>query len=117
MKNSNAIAMNARPRCAKPGCKALACNKGRRPNGERRYGRHCHHHSHHGRSVGGQSKIDNSTCQRCGWNKAPCDRHRINPVEGYVPENVLILCPNCHRLEELRLKKSAVQARNEEAKV
>lgn len=41
--------------------------------------------------------IDNSKCGRCGWDKAPCDRHRIIPELGYTLENVIVLCPNCHR--------------------
>lgn len=39
-------------------------------------------------------------CSLCSWD-GPCDRHRIKMgKEGgqYVEGNVLILCPNCHRL-------------------
>lgn len=41
-------------------------------------------------------------CSQCGWNKSYCDRHRIIPgSEGgkYIKENVIPLCPNCHREE------------------
>jgi hypothetical protein len=47
--------------------------------------------------------IPNPKCERCGWAEAPCDRHKINPSLGYIKENVIILCPNCHRLETLGL--------------
>jgi len=53
-----------------------------------------------------KSRIPNKSCQFCGWDKAFCDRHRI--VEGknggvYSKENVVSLCPNCHRLIHLGL--------------
>ena len=45
--------------------------------------------------------FDNKKCFLCGWDKTYCDRHRIKTgAEGgrYVTGNVLIVCPNCHRL-------------------
>lgn len=44
--------------------------------------------------------IDTSECNLCKW-KGPCDKHRI--VMGrdggrYKRGNVMVLCPNCHRL-------------------
>jgi len=35
-------------------------------------------------------------CSACGW-EGECDRHREEPSKGYVPGNVRVLCPNCHR--------------------
>ena len=40
-------------------------------------------------------------CEECGWDKSRCDIHRI--VRGkdggkYNAGNVIVLCPNCHRL-------------------
>lgn len=42
-------------------------------------------------------------CSLCGW-EGPCDRHRIKMgCEGgkYVEGNIIVLCPNCHRLVHL----------------
>ena len=44
--------------------------------------------------------IPNDKCSNCGWDKASCDRHRLDNSIGYIPENVIILCPNCHRLQQ-----------------
>lgn len=41
-------------------------------------------------------------CQRCGWNKSFCDKHRIvggNKGGKYKKGNIIVLCPNCHRVE------------------
>ena len=43
-------------------------------------------------------------CKVCGWDKANCDTHRIvNGKAGgeYKKDNVIALCPNCHRLVHL----------------
>jgi hypothetical protein len=40
-------------------------------------------------------------CQICGWDKATCDTHHIQPVANggkNIPSNIIILCPNDHRL-------------------
>lgn len=44
-------------------------------------------------------------CQICGWD-GPCDRAHIIPKSKggtYKSNNVLILCPNCHRLYDYGL--------------
>ena len=44
-------------------------------------------------------------CQFCGWNSTPCDIHRIIPGSlggKYTTDNVMVLCPNCHRLEHMK---------------
>ena len=43
-------------------------------------------------------KFDNTTCCICGWNKAPCDRHKLDRKIGYLKGNVIVVCPNCHRM-------------------
>ena len=40
-------------------------------------------------------------CWICGWHNARCDKHRITPGElngKYHHNNILIVCPNCHRI-------------------
>jgi len=44
-------------------------------------------------------RIENTRCSECGW-QGPCQRHRLNPEEGYTKENMVILCPNDHALIE-----------------
>jgi len=49
-------------------------------------------------------RFPNNECSRCGW-EGPCDRHRLNRYaegSGYVEGYVVILCPNCHRLEHMK---------------
>ena len=96
-------------KCSIIGCKSYCRNKGiyTRKDGAvvRRYGNKCvkHHKksNNHYDTAYRRSQLDNSKCSRCGWDKAYCDRHRIDPTKGYTPENVAILCPNCHRLEHI----------------
>jgi len=64
-----------------------------------------HHRQKYSMSTGNQRnrlkhRLDNE-CIVCGWDKGPCDLHRISPgSEGgrYTTNNVIVLCPNCHRL-------------------
>lgn len=87
--------------CNIENCKRVVRNKGRDKNGERKYDVVCDKHH---RQKGNSLKIENcpnEKCERCGWNKAYCDRHRIKPELGYIKSNVIILCPNCHRLETI----------------
>ena len=45
-----------------------------------------------------KGNINNRTkCEICGWDATPCDRHRLDSTKKYCKENVVILCPNCHR--------------------
>ena len=44
-------------------------------------------------------------CQRCSWaevhpqtNKVPVEVHHIGSHEDHSPENLQLLCPNCHSL-------------------
>lgn len=101
-----------RKTCIFPGCTKLSRNKGKY-KGKVRYDCYCEvHHRMKYKNDNAISeymldrrKIDNSKCSVCGWDKAPCDRHRIKHDEGYKPENILVLCPNCHRLIHLGLLK------------
>lgn len=86
--------------CRVKDCKRLTRNKGIY-KGKTRYGNTCGFH-HSGLSgwqheIDVKNKIKNKKCTICGYNKAPCDRHRLIPSDGYVKKNVVILCPNCHR--------------------
>jgi 5-methylcytosine-specific restriction endonuclease McrA len=54
-----------------------------------------------------KSLIDNNIpCEKCGWDKATCDRHHVVPLSAGgddSPDNIIVLCPNCHRLAHLEL--------------
>jgi hypothetical protein len=80
-------------------------HKGRNHRGEQTWGRYCQFHH---KATGGlpedakqQGHILNKECEVCGWDKAYCDRHRVEPSLGYTRANVQVLCPNCHRLATL----------------
>jgi hypothetical protein len=90
----------ARPICSTPGCGNLARNKGRSESGAQRFDHVCHR-CHRQAETSPKYVVDNSKCELCGWDKAPCDRHRIKPEAGYRRGNVIVLCPNCHRLVTL----------------
>jgi hypothetical protein len=100
--------------CAVEGCPNNARYKGKYVGPftieKRIYGTYCefHHRSKKARqqktikyrfTKDAREKFPNKKCQRCGWDKAYCDRHRVIPELGYVEGNVLVLCPNCHREE------------------
>lgn len=96
-----------RKRCTTPGCVRMGRNKGIR-DGKVYFGskcRFCHRKGIIG--IGYEQYIlgrkDNKKCERCGWNEGPCDRHRVIPSLGYIDSNIIILCPNCHRLETFNI--------------
>ena len=110
-------------KCSIDGCEQSARYKGiyngKFIKNKKVYGAFCqfHHRSKEARvgkiikyrfSSEARNRFDNKKCQRCGWNKGYCDRHRIEPELGYVPGNVLVLCPNCHREETIKSKDSVV---------
>jgi hypothetical protein len=101
----NVMAENnpTKDKCATPGCPNVRRNKGRDSNGGVIVGRFCHTCHRQRSETSCRYAINNSTCSECGWDKAPCDRHRIDPKGGYKPGNVVVLCPNCHRLVTLGL--------------
>mgnify|MGYP002814665436 CR=1 FL=1 len=95
-----------RPTCTFIGCANLA-SYNRKSQGYRKFC-NTHHRKKYGISnLNRQDKrkrlIPNSKCVKCGWD-GPCDRHRVKMGKyggGYTTENVLVLCPNCHRLLHL----------------
>ena len=101
--------LNTRRKCTVEGCERLGRNKGF-ANGVRRYDNKCefHHRTNYkektsvGKMFNKKINLDNSKCSVCGWNEAPCDRHRKDPSGDYTDDNVIILCPNCHRIEEMK---------------
>lgn len=95
--------MNIRKKCKIKDCNRLGRNKGFY-KGETRYDNVCELHHRVNRKIYYFKKqnIKNKKCKICGWDKAPCDRHRKNPSLGYIKRNVIILCPNCHRIEEYK---------------
>jgi predicted RNA-binding Zn-ribbon protein involved in translation (DUF1610 family) len=92
-----------RRKCEFSGCNKFGRNKGYY-KGKTVYGRFCElHHRKRDAYYTGKQLIDNYKCSKCGWDMGPCDRHRINPKQGYTRENVVSLCPNCHRLITLKI--------------
>jgi site-specific DNA-cytosine methylase len=69
-----------RPKCSTLGCTNLARNKGRLPSGEQRFDSVCHS-CHRKAEPSFKRAIDNSRCEMCGWDKAPCDCGQ----DGFTP--------------------------------
>jgi hypothetical protein len=110
--------MNNRPKCKIEGCCNVATKIYSKKHKKQYYRSLCgkHYEIHygireqkrlqrgaiaHGFSVEQFTEIKMSACSLCGWNKASCDIHRIvNGKDGgkYIKENIIVLCPNCHRL-------------------
>lgn len=98
---------------AKPICIIKDCNNRAMSSGYGKYHKLCtkHHKRKYNMPYASsknkiKQKFDNSSCAICGWDKAPCDRHRIvyGVVGGkYVKGNVMSLCPNCHRMIHLNI--------------
>ena len=97
--------MKNRPKCSVAGCRNLAKMADKHKDGSWHYKQLCvkHHNKKYEMPSNGSYKkrhFSNEKCIICGWNKAPCDRHRRKPAseEGkYIEGNVISLCPNCHR--------------------
>jgi hypothetical protein len=90
--------------CIIEGCNKQTRNKGLYKN-RTRYDNVCvwhHKKSNYKPYFNYRKKLPNMKCEKCGWDKAPCDRHRKIPMKGYIKSNVIILCPNCHREEETK---------------
>lgn len=57
-----------------------------------------HHREKHPRTPRWWRHKDNfNKCSICSWI-GPCDMHRIIEQGKYIRENVISVCPNCHRL-------------------
>ena len=110
--------MEQRPKCTLDGCNSVAARGHKKKDGS--WGKHkklCSYHQkkkygmpqHRGGDCGKYGKtlnIDRSMCVLCGWDKTPCDRHRV--VFGcnggkYTIKNVISVCPNCHRMLHMGL--------------
>lgn len=101
--------------CAEPGCERLT-GKGGVVKGHQIYKKWCQTHRkdpHPLRSVARvrgnyslslKQLLRKDACERCGWDEAICDLHRIEPGGAYTADNVITLCPNCHRVETVRLQ-------------
>jgi hypothetical protein len=110
--------MKNRPICVIDGCSNLRMMKYRHKDGTHGYDKMCS--THHRRKYNMpicpddkmgiiKSQLRKSGCEICGWDKAECDVHRvIYGCDGgeYVSDNVLTLCPNCHRLMHRGLLKN-----------
>lgn len=96
-----------RKQCTVEGCNRMGRNKGRFKD-KTVYGSKCVFHHRKYRQdkdfpMAIAHKFPNNKCSVCEWDKAPCDRHKLEPEKGYVEGNVVILCPNCHRLAGMGL--------------
>lgn len=86
--------------CCVDECSKPQANKGLY-RGKRRYAKQCEFHRHQLR----RPRIisvppDTNLCSLCGW-LGPCDKHRLKAGKdggGYTPGNIIVVCPNCHRL-------------------
>lgn len=94
--------MPERKTCMYLGCTKLGRHKGRTKGGKQRWGRYCEkHHKYKGHDIDIESHphYNGEFCQRCKWAEGPCDHHRKDNTKSYKEkDNVVILCPNCHRL-------------------
>lgn len=98
---------NIRPKCQEKGCNNLAKSQGRHKDGTHRHKKYCYKHCCGKKYMNSRTrrkiKFPNLKCILCRW-EGPCDRHRIKLGKDggkYESGNVVILCPNCHRLLHL----------------
>ena len=109
--------MRKRPICTVGGCSSQAMANNKHKDGSYSYRKLCttHHRKKYKmtnmsyakrKKLGETLNMDRSSCILCGWDKAPCDRHRIKyGCNGgtYTLGNTVSLCPNCHRLIHMDL--------------
>src|SRR3954469_1326719 len=98
-----------RPICNVDNCHNLAMYKGRMKSGKSKFRKMCQTHYRKEKGIIRNRfqdieiiEMSKRPCARCGWNESYCDRHRIIPASQggkYNRDNVIPLCPNCHRLE------------------
>lgn len=87
-----------KPKCIIEGCNNVRMSKGSNSKGKTKYKKLCS--THYKLKQGRIYDIDTSKCSICNW-LGPCDKHRVvYGMDGgkYTQGNVIVLCPNCHRL-------------------
>lgn len=108
-------------KCKIENCKNLARNRGGGKRGTFCEKHHCLNYPNKFKGNGYEkikNRLSGVSCQRCGWGESACDLHRIIPGnEGgkYTTDNIIVLCPNCHRLVHyagLRLDFETLTRRN-----
>jgi hypothetical protein len=85
-------------RCQVDGCELPPAYAGIR-HGKKRYKCFCNKHDGERRKL--KKELSDEPCQVCGWKQSYCDTHRVRFGKNggrYVRENVLVVCPNHHRL-------------------
>jgi hypothetical protein len=89
-----------------PKCSVTGCNNNCMSAGHGYYKKLCTRHHRLKYKMPVNSRMPNhltgEPCSKCGWDKSFCDTHRIiGGKDGgkYTKDNVISLCPNCHRLE------------------
>ncbi|MCK9520391.1 MAG: HNH endonuclease [Sphaerochaeta sp.] len=98
-----------RGRCHFPGCNKKTAKKDFY-KGKWYYDRYCCTHNHVKKRIKGIS--EDQTCELCGWI-GPCDVHRKKPGKDggkYRRGNMMIICPNCHRLIHYKEFKSQTKS-------
>jgi len=90
-----------RLKCANANCNNLAAYKGKTKGRIRTFRKlcfSCHYRKYkmpmHNNKT---NRFVAEKCSSCSWI-GPCDRHRRIAGGKYTRANVVILCPNCHRL-------------------
>ncbi len=109
--------------CATEGCPNLRTSRGSKGKpGQTQYRKWCDGCYRRRRGKSNRSEwlksISALPCARCGWNESLCDKHRFVPgSEGgtYREDNVVPLCPNCHRLVTVGLVESPSPQSNQMA--
>lgn len=107
--------MIERPTCSIEGCSSLARGSGYKVSGDRSYSKLCD--KHHRRKYNMpydkkqrlKRKVSKGKCIFCEWT-GPTDLHRLKMGKDggkYTKDNVIEVCPNCHRLIHLQLLKLA----------
>jgi len=110
--------MKNRPKCKIDGCNNVATKIYNKKHKKQYYRSWCNKHyeirrgiykkkqlqrgaSHYNLTIEEYKELNVMKCSLCGWDKTTCDIHRImsGKMGGkYKKDNIIILCPNCHRL-------------------
>lgn len=96
--------------CEIKGCRKLVAATACRGNGTYYYSKLCYRHRMEKYKI--RTGFPNDRCAVCGWEEAPCDRHKLNPEKKYIAGNVIALCPNCHRVIHTNLRRIRLRGTN-----